>query len=304
MVETAEPLPRGADDSRRLIALGGLFLGTMAMGASPIFVRLADVGPYASAFWRMALALPFLWAWMRLEENGRRPDRLSSRAWRAAIFSGLFFAGDLFFWHLSIFGTSVANATFLATLAPVVVFVGAWAFLGEKADRAGVFGLVLCLAGAGALVGSSYAFAPGRLMGDVFGLITACFFGGYFLTIRAARRLNVGTARLSMISAVVTTAALLIAALLLDDRILPSSLAGFGILLGLALISQVGGQGLLAYALGHLPAPFSSLVIFFEAVAAAAFGWLILNEALSALQLVGGGFILAGLYAARPRAQS
>ena len=58
------------DQRRRVLAFAALILGATAMGASPIFVRLADVGPYASAFWRTFLALPFLWAWARLEQAG------------------------------------------------------------------------------------------------------------------------------------------------------------------------------------------------------------------------------------------
>ena len=51
-----------------------LVLGAVAMGISPIFVRYAnaDVGPFASAFWRVFLALPILYAWMRIEE-ARQP---------------------------------------------------------------------------------------------------------------------------------------------------------------------------------------------------------------------------------------
>ena len=48
-----------------ILPLAALVLGAIAMGASPIFVRLADVGPFASAFWRMALAIPFLWGWLK-----------------------------------------------------------------------------------------------------------------------------------------------------------------------------------------------------------------------------------------------
>ena len=59
--------------------------------------------------------------------------------------------------------------------------------------------------------------------------------------------------------------------------------------------------GLLAIALGRLPAAFSSLVIFLEAIAAAGFGWLILNEPVSAAQALGGLAILAGIFVARPR---
>src|SRR5262245_64553893 len=92
------------------LAFAALVLGAVAMGASPIFVRLADVGPYASAFWRTLLALPLLWLWSRLET--RRAAR--TRFDRSALVAGLLFAGDLFFWHLAIVNTTVANATFLA----------------------------------------------------------------------------------------------------------------------------------------------------------------------------------------------
>jgi drug/metabolite transporter (DMT)-like permease len=73
-------------------------------------------------------------------------------------------------------------------------------------------------------------------------------------------------------------------------------------LLALALVSQVGGQGLLAFALGSLPATFSSLVIFLEAVAAAALGWIALGETLTPIQALGGLLIVVGIFIARPRA--
>ena len=99
----------------------------------------------------------------------------------------------------------------------------------------------------------------------------------------------------------VTAAILLGAALLFETRFWPQSGAGWAALLGMALISHVGGQGLLSIALGRLPAVFSSLVIFLEAVAAALVGWLILDEALSLAQGIGGLVILAGIFVARPR---
>jgi len=42
-------------------------------------------------------------------------------------------------------------------------------------------------------------------------------------------------------------------------------------------------------------------VIFLEAVAAASFGWLLLNEPLGIVQALGGLLILVGIYVARPR---
>ena len=107
------------EEQRRFaVAVAALVAGAVAMGASVLFVRWADVGPYASAFWRVFLALPFLWGWARLERRGPRRRLLLDPA---VLLAGLFFTGDLFFWHLSILGTTVANATVLATTAPIWV---------------------------------------------------------------------------------------------------------------------------------------------------------------------------------------
>jgi drug/metabolite transporter (DMT)-like permease len=288
------------DERRRMgLAIAALVLGAVAMGASPLFVRWADVGPYASAFWRVFLALPFLWVWARVENRGRGIN------WRGidtpVILSGLFFTGDLFFWHLSILGTTVANATFLATTAPIWVALGAWLVLSEAVSTRALVGLALCVGGGFALLGESYGFAPQRVWGDIYGMITAVFFGSYVLAVRKARA-NFGAAELMFLSTAITAACLFVIALVLEPRILPQSWAGIGALLALALVSQVGGQGLMAVALGTLPATFSSLVIFLEAIAAAAFGWLLLGEALGIVQMLGGILILFGIWVARPRA--
>jgi drug/metabolite transporter (DMT)-like permease len=278
-----------------------LVLGAMAMGASPIFVRLADVGPFASAFWRMALALPFLWGWLKFEAARGNVHVLDYSVDAKIIFwIGFLFAGDLFFWHLSILNTSIANSTLLATTTPIAVAFGAWLFLKEKITPQILTGVLSGVAGAGLLVSASVTFAPENVLGDVSGLITAGFFGSYFLLLSYARR-RMSAAQVMFYPAIVTAGFLLIAALLLDDRLLPQTWEGVATLCALALISQIAGQGLAAYALGHLPAVFSSLVLFFEVLTAALLAWLIFSEPVSVWQLGGGLLILAGIYTARPR---
>ncbi len=295
-----------AVDRQTSLALVALIGGALAMGISPVFVRHAEVGPYASAFWRVALSLPLLAAWARLE----RPKDAKIQPWNhATVIAGLVFAGDLFFWHLAILNTTVANATFLATMAPVWVMLGSGFLIREPVTRAMVMGLGLCLAGAAALIGSSFQLAPERLEGDLYGLLTSIFFGGYFLAMRFARRSEgegggderAGPGLLLYRSTLITAVALFFVALFLDDGFLPQSWKGVAALAAIAFLSHSAGQGLLTYALGHLTAGFSALVIFLEAVAAAFFGWLFLSEALSPLQSLGGVIILAGIYVARPR---
>ncbi|MGI9383822.1 MAG: DMT family transporter [Methyloligellaceae bacterium] len=295
--EAAAEEPRGA-----ALPFVAIALGAVAMGASPIFVRLADVGPFTSAFWRMALALPFLWIWLRWEraraprpETG--PDLMREGGTIALL--GFLFAGDLFFWHLSIVNTTVANATLLATMTPIIVTLGAWLILKEQISARILSGVLLGITGSLLLVGASARFEPQNVLGDIYGLITAFFFGAYFLGVASARR-RMSVATVMFYPAVVTTGLLFLAAILLDGHLLPQSWEGLATLVALAIVSQVGGQGLVAYALGYLPAIFSSLVIFFEAVAAAIMAWLIFAEHVTLWQLGGGALILTGIYSARP----
>src|SRR5215213_9868653 len=217
---TAAEIP---DEKRRYaVAMAALVLGAIAMGASVLFVRWADVGPYASAFWRVFLALPFLGVWMRLENRAEWP-----RLDRAVLLAGLLFTGDLFFWHLAILGTTVANATFLATTAPIWVALGARLVLSEAVGGRILIGLALCILGGFALVGESYGFAPQRLIGDLYGLATAVFFGAYVLSVRAARARH-GSADMMFVTTAITSVCLFGIAIAFEPRILPRSMPGAG----------------------------------------------------------------------------
>lgn len=301
---TASPaLPSDVLRSRQIIAFGALVLGALAMGISPVFVREADVGPYTSAFYRVGLSLPLLWVWGRLEVRRLGPAA-SDAGWTTPILlAGVFFAGDLFFWHLAIMKTSIASATLLATMAPVWVALLSGIVIGERVTRATFVGLAACIAGAVLLVESNWQGGAGgtdHLLGDLYGLATSAFFGFYFLAVRVARRTAPSGAILFRSTAI--TAVILAAVALAFERVyLPQTLGGALSLLALANVSHVGGQGLLTFALGTLSAAFSSLVIFMEAVFAAFFAWLMFHESLSSMQFGGGLLILVGVFIARPR---
>src|SRR5688572_31000190 len=97
----------------RRAALGALAAGAGCIGFAPVLVRLSDVGPSATAFYRLLFALPFLWSWMAVSHARSsavvRPSSARDFVWLGV--AGLFFTGDLAVWHWSLQFTSVANST-------------------------------------------------------------------------------------------------------------------------------------------------------------------------------------------------
>jgi drug/metabolite transporter (DMT)-like permease len=287
--------------SQFLTGILAMLGAALAMSISPSLVRFADVGPLSSAFWRVFLAVPVLWMWMRAEE--RQPGQAKGKSWSLPIvLTGIFFAGDLLLWHLAIMKTTIANATFFATMAPIWVVIFGWLVLKQTVGNATIAGLGLCILGGSALVYQSLGLDATHTVGDALAIGTGVFFGLYFLSVGAARK-DTGAARVTFEMSLITIAILLVAALVVEGNIMPRSPEGWGVLLALALVSHAGGQGLLSVALGRLPTVFSSLVIFLEAVAAAGFAWILQGEPVSALQAIGGAVILGGIWIARPRSE-
>ena len=278
-------------------ALGALLLGATCIALSPIFVRVSEAGPTATAFWRVALAVPVLWILYLLKSKPH--TRRYSGKWPMLLAAGFAFAGDLGFWHLSIKFTSVANSTLLANLASIFVTLAAWMFLHQKPTRLFLAGLLAALVGVVMLVNTSLGFSSTGLLGDALGVVTAMFYAGYILAVKGLRDRGETTLHLMAVTSTITAIFLLPVALASGEQMLPSSAFGWWMLIGLALISHAAGQGLIAYALAHLPAAFSSVSLLFQPVMAALFAWVLLSEGLVPLQIAGGIVVLFGIYLAR-----
>lgn len=270
-------------------ALAVLVAGAAIIGLAPILVRLADAGPAAVGFWRVAFAMPLL-GLMALRTDGGvgRPNRF-------ALLAGLAFACDLGFWHYSIHFTSVANATVLTNLTPVVVTAAAWIFLKQRPAKLFVAAVALAVAGAWLMAIGRGAHAPGSNppLGDALALTTALWYALYFLAISAARR-SVGATRVMFWSSVASAPLLLVAAVALGERIFPATAGGWAAVIGLGVM-HVAGQGSIAWALGRLPAATASVVVLIQPVVAALLGWLLFSEALGPLQALGGAIALFGV---------
>jgi len=277
-----------------------LLAGGCAIAFAPIFVRLASpaVGPVASAFWRTAIAAPLLWTWVWRSE-GLRARANATHTFGPLLLAGLFFAGDLGVWHWSIVWTSVANSTLLANLAPIFVTLAGWLFWKRRVSALFLLGMVAAIAGMFVLVGPNFQTGGTRLLGDALGALTAVFYAGYFLAIKVARDSGASTARLMAWSTTITAIVLLPVAWLSPQPAWPPTASIWMTMLGLALVTQIAGQGLIAYAFAHLPASLSSVSLLIQPVVATFIAWLLFGEAVGISQFAGGAVVLAGIWLAR-----
>lgn len=288
--------PIAASQHSRL-ALIALIVGGIAIGGSPIFVRLSEVGPMATAFWRVALALmPFLLISRVTRQGDERPAGLRDHLF--LLLPGVFLAADLAAWHLSLHMTSVANATLLANLAPVFVTLGSWLFFRTRITPVFLAGLGLALVGVLVLKGGPSSLGGGQLAGDATAIVAAFFYACYMLSLGHVRA-RFSTLRIMVWTTLSAAVCILPVAFLFEGGMVPATLFGWAMLAGLAFISHVGGQGLVTYALAYLPTAFSSLTLLLQPVVAAILAWVLLSEPVGAMQAVGGAIVLFGILVAR-----
>ena len=282
----------------RLLALAALVVGAVAIASSPILVRLSELPPTATAFYRVAIAAPALYFMVAFGPQEGRTG--GSAAVAPALFSsglvlaGLALAADLVCLHWSLRYTSVANAMLLLNLAPVFVVVLAWAIYGEPVTRRFLASLALAGLGLAVLLGGPGLDRTGTRIGDALGLAAGAFYGVYLLAIGRARRRQ-GTSAIMAASTATCAVALLPVVLAMGESLVPRTLDGIAVLLALALVTHVGGQGLVAFALRDLPASSSAATLLLQPVAAAAGAWMVFGEHLSAVQLAGGAVVLVGV---------
>lgn len=273
-----------------------LLIGGSALGFTGAFMRMSDVSPMASAFWRFALASPVLWLWAL---HCKKDDKANQRATglkKALVLAGLYFAADMAFFHYSLHFTTVSNATLLLNMAPVVIAYIMWRIHHTRFTKIFMVGKVLALIGAIGLLGASISNGGIGLFGDFLGLISAGFYAGYQLLVKAARSHRSSANTMAWVTTV-TALALLPLALVMPGRFFPETLVQWLPLLGLACVSQLLGQTTIAYASAHLPAALSSISLLVMPLVATIAAWVIFGEALSAIQMAGGGLLLIGLYA-------
>jgi len=284
------------------IAILALFVGAVTIAFAPILVRLSEVGPSATGFHRFLLAIPLYWAMAAtlpratVAEGSERPT--SVRDFVLIPMAGVYLAADVAVWHYSIQMTTVANSTLLANVAPVFVVLAGWILFGTRVTGTYMIGLAAAMTGVFILSRASLSLSEEHFIGDLLGVLTAVFYAAYQMSVERLRK-RFSTVTIMKYAIPASALIMLPVALASGDDLLPVTLAGWGFLIALAAGPQVFGQGLIAWALAHLPVAFASVSLLVQPVTAALVAWVLFGEQIGAQQAVGGVIVLAGIMLAR-----
>ena len=293
MQQDAGPRKTVADESIPLSALLSLLAANVALASGPLFVRLADTGPVAAAFWRLALATPVLVVAGLLIQPGAA--RTGMRLIVPLMLAGLAFAGDLASWHLGIVRTTLANATLFGNSATLIFPI--YGFLVARAwpNRSQALALALAAIGAALLLGRSAELSSRNLAGDLLSLLAGTLYAVYFIAMARAR-LRLSALPALAFSSAATLLPLLLLATALGERIVPGNWTP---LVMLALSSQLIGQGLMIHALGRVPPIMVGIALLTQPVIAAGIGWAVYAERPGMLDALGGLLVAAALVLVR-----
>jgi drug/metabolite transporter (DMT)-like permease len=284
-----------ATDRHSKLAFVALLAGNLALACGPFLVRNSGVGPIAAGFWRLALALPFLWLLARF--FGQPVHRPRKALMLAIALAAFFFAADLGAWHAGILLTKLGNATLFGNISSF--FFAAWGLWLARKLPSPIQALALTLAAAGCaiLMWGSAELSAAHLRGDLLAAFAGLLYTGYLIIVERTRG-ELQPLPLLFLASLFGAVMLLPVALGVGEEVVPADWTG---LIALALCSQVVGQGLLVYALGHVPPLVVGIAMLTQPALSALLGWLYYGESFTPLDWTGAATIVVALVLVRLR---
>lgn len=270
-----------------------LLTGNIALALGPWFVRIADSGPVSAGFWRLFMALPLLALFARARRErmaGFRP-----RDWWILAGAGTVFALDLASWHVGIEMTKLGNATLFGNSGSVILMVWGLIAMHRRPHLREYAAVVLAIAGAGLLLGRSMNIDALTFTGDLLCILAGLFYVVYILLVQNVRG-RMGSWSLLFWSSVAGCPVLLGTALLMGEPVMPTNWLP---LVGLMIASQIVGQGLLVYAIGHFTPLVIGLVLLTQPAVSVLVGWVAFDEVLAQPDAIGMAMVGAALVLAR-----
>jgi drug/metabolite transporter (DMT)-like permease len=281
--------PARVSAERNELSIALILLGGACTGTSGILMRLSETGPVATAAWRMAIAAVILSAALPLTE--RTSFRL--RGVGILLLAGFCFSIDMAFYHWALVLTSVAHATLIVNLAPLVALSAGFLLFGESLGAGKLLGLAASMGGA-FLMTAMRAESAGTLTGNGLAVIGMLGYAFYLIVVKQATRRHSPLTIMAWSSAS-AAAILFVAAFAAGERVLPETLSGWAVVIAMGVVAHVLGQGLIAVGVRRAPVGLASVLLLIQPVVAAIGAWVLFGESLSPLEIAGAALVLAGL---------
>jgi drug/metabolite transporter (DMT)-like permease len=260
------------NQNTKFLPFAALAVGVIAISWSAIFVRWTQMPGIASAFYRLLIASAVIWIILLTRKSSR--GLISRNMFLLAILGGMFFAADVGSYNVAVLHTTAGGATFLGNNAPIIVGLVTWLLTIVYVD---------------------HAHLPMRIYGDLLATFASVCFAFYLLVTERLRE-QMSTLTLVGLSTTASTVALFLFAISTSTPLSVPSGSSLAALAGLGLLCQFTGYLCLTYALGHLPATISSVVLLAVSPLTAVWALFCFGERMTVLQWCGGGLILAAVW--------
>ena len=271
-----------------------LFVGVLSVSFAAIFIRLADAPPLVIAAYRLTIASLILIPIASIKSR-QSLKKLSRHDIFLILLSSVFVALHFGLWITSLSYTSIASSVVLVTAHPAFVAVISYFLWSERLDKLTIGGIIVAFLGVIFINYSGFTFGSQAILGDLLALIAGFAMGAYLII---GRQLRARIDLLSYLTILYTVSAiiLLVATVIFDYSFFGYSTTTYIMLVLLAIVPQLIGHSSLNLAVRLIPATFVSVAILGEPVGATLLGYLILDETPSVNEIVGGLFILGGIF--------
>ncbi|MGB5710699.1 MAG: DMT family transporter [Waterburya sp.] len=294
------------DKSANWIAPIALCVALLGIASASILTAIAstEIEPNAISGDRLLIAAIAFITWNTAKLlNNNYSDRVSvsqsytARAIVLLLIAGISFAISLSLWTWSLTQTSIANSTLLNNMMPIFTTLGGWLIFRQRFSARFLMGMGVAILGAIAIGVEDLQVADSNLIGDGAALIAAMFSAISILTIEQLR-VQFSTPIIMQWTSLAGGLFLLPIVLLRGGQLLPTSSTSWLAIVGLGLISQAVGQGLLTYSLAKFPSSFVAVSMLAIPVIAAILALIIFSEQLSLFNWSAFAVVLSGIYLA------
>ena len=285
-----------------------ILVSLIALSFTAILIKLseAEIGSNAIVLHRLWIATIVFWIWegvntLKQPENSPQAVSQSPNNYQQKgllIVVAAVSTASIVCWAWSLSQTSVANSTVLRNLTPLFTSICGWLLLNHRFDSKFLLGMGLAIVGALVIGWDDFNLGQNHLIGDAIALFSA-FLSAIYLLVLERLRNSINTIKILLWRCALGALLLFPFVLSTKESLFPSSYQGWLILIALAIVCQVIGQGLLVYSLKRFSSSFLAIFLLLEPILTALLAWMILAENLNLFNGIAFILIIAGIYIAK-----